>query len=94
MSSIMFTVFTAWDYKVSFLELISVITSTVGVVLGVLGVRITWPWWVGSSLLYAIFFYQVELVASAILHHFLQILELLQLGQILLCLLEVLLLKF
>ena len=67
MSSIMATVFTAWGYEVSFLELISVITSTVGVLLGVFGVRITWPWWVASSILYAIFFFQVNLIASALL---------------------------
>ena len=57
MSSIMVTVFTAWGYEVSLLELISVITSTVGVILGVFGVRITWPWWVASSIVYAIFFF-------------------------------------
>lgn len=67
MSAIMFTVFTAWGYEVSFLELISVITSLVGVVLGVFGVRVTWPWWVGSSLLYGFFFFQVDLIASALL---------------------------
>ena len=63
----MFTVFTAWGYAVSFLELISVITSLIAVYLGALGVRITWPWWLLSSALYAIFFYQVDLFASAIL---------------------------
>ena len=57
----MFTVFTAWGYEVSFLELISVITSLVAVVLGALGVRITWPWWFLSSALYGIFFYDVKL---------------------------------
>jgi nicotinamide mononucleotide transporter len=67
MSAIMFTVFTVWGYEVSFLELISVITSLVGVVLGVFGVRVTWPWWVGSSLLYGFFFFQVDLIASALL---------------------------
>ena len=36
----MFTVFTAWGYEVSFLELISVITSLIAVVLGALGVQI------------------------------------------------------
>ena len=65
--SVMFTVFTAWGYEVSFLELISVITSLIAVYLGALGVRITWPWWILSSALYAIFFYQVDLFASAIL---------------------------
>ncbi|NDA41503.1 MAG: nicotinamide mononucleotide transporter, partial [Actinobacteria bacterium] len=63
----MFTVFTAWGYNVSFLELISVITSLVAVFLGALGVRITWPWWLLSSALYGIFFYQVDLYASALL---------------------------
>ena len=63
----MFTVFTAWGYQVTFLELISVLTSLLAVYLGALGVRITWPWWLLSSALYAIFFYKVNLYASAIL---------------------------
>ena len=64
---LMFTVFTAWGYHVTFLELISVLTSLLAVYLGALGVRITWPWWLLSSALYAIFFYEVNLYASAIL---------------------------
>lgn len=64
---LMFTVFTAWGYQVTFLELISVLTSLLAVYLGALGVRITWPWWLLSSALYAIFFYKVNLYASAIL---------------------------
>ena len=64
---IIFTVFTAWGYQVTFLELISVLTSLLAVYLGALGVRITWPWWLLSSALYAIFFYKVNLYASAIL---------------------------
>lgn len=63
----MFTVFTAWGYQVTFLELISVITSLIAVFLGALGVRITWPWWLLSSALYGIFFFEVDLYASAIL---------------------------
>ena len=63
----MFTVFTAWGYEVTFLELISVLTSLLAVYLGALGVRITWPWWLLSSALYALFFYKVDLYASAIL---------------------------
>lgn len=63
----MFTVFTAWGYQVTFLELISVLTSLFAVYLGALGVRITWPWWLLSSALYALFFYKVDLYASAIL---------------------------
>ena len=63
----MSTVFTAWGYDVTYLELISVLTSLVAVFLGALGARITWPWWLLSSALYAIFFFKVDLYASAIL---------------------------
>ncbi|MEY4337800.1 MAG: hypothetical protein RL680_695 [Actinomycetota bacterium] len=62
-----FTVFTAWGYEVSALEFISAITSFVGVWLGTTGKRITWPWWALSSALYMVFFYQVDLFASAAL---------------------------
>jgi nicotinamide mononucleotide transporter len=61
------TLFTAWDYDVSILEFVAAVTSFVGVWLGTTGKRITWPWWALSSALYGIFFYQVELFASAIL---------------------------
>ena len=64
MSSI---IFTAWGYEVSVLEFISAITSFVGVWLGTTGKRITWPWWAISSALYMVFFYQVDLFASAAL---------------------------
>jgi nicotinamide mononucleotide transporter len=64
MSSI---IFTAWGYEVSVLEFISAITSFVGVWLGTTGKRITWPWWALSSALYMVFFYQVDLFASAAL---------------------------
>ena len=63
----MSTLFTAWGYEVSYLEFSAVIASFVAVVLGALGKRIAWPWWVLSSSLYGIFFYQVELLASALL---------------------------
>ena len=62
-----FTVFTAWGYEVSALELIAASTSLVGVWLGTTGKRITWPWWALSSALYMVFFYQVDLFASAAL---------------------------
>ena len=62
-----FTVFTAWGYEVSALELIAAITSITGVWLGTTGKRITWPWWALSSALYMVFFYQVDLFASAAL---------------------------
>jgi nicotinamide mononucleotide transporter len=37
------------------------------VILGTTGKRITWPWWAFSSALYGVFFYQVDLFASAAL---------------------------
>ena len=61
------TLFTAWGYEVSILEFTAAVASFVGVYLGTTGKRITWPWWVLSSALYGIFFYQVDLFASAIL---------------------------
>ena len=64
MSSI---IFTAWGYEVSVLEFIAATTSFVGVWLGTTGKRITWPWWALSSALYMVFFYQVDLFASATL---------------------------
>ena len=64
MSTILFT---AWGYDVLILELIAAITSVIGVWLGTTGKRITWPWWALSSALYGVFFYQVDLFASAAL---------------------------
>lgn len=63
----MFTIFTAWGYEVSALELSAVITSFTAVLLGARGVRMTWPWYLISASLYALFFYQVDLIASALL---------------------------
>ncbi len=63
----MSTLFTAWGYEVTFLELIAALTSFIGVWLGTTGKRITWPWWVLSSALYGIFFWRVDLIASAFL---------------------------
>jgi len=62
-----FIVFTAWGYEVSILELSAALTSLFAVILGTTGKRITWPWWAFSSALYGIFFYQVDLFASAAL---------------------------
>lgn len=64
MSTILFT---AWGYKVSILECVAALTSFVGVWLGTTGKRITWPWWALSSALYGVFFFQVDLFASALL---------------------------
>ena len=61
------TLFTAWGYEVSILEFIAATTSLIGVYLGTTGKRITWPWWILSSSLYGVFFYQVDLFASAML---------------------------
>ncbi len=64
MSTILFT---AWGYEVSILEFTAAVASFIGVYLGTTGKRITWPWWVLSSSLYGVFFYQVDLFASAML---------------------------
>lgn len=61
------TLFTAWGYEVSILEFIAALTSFIGVWLGTTCKRITWPWWALSSALYGVFFYQVDLFASAVL---------------------------
>jgi len=61
------TLFTAWGYEVSILEFIAATTSLIGVYLGTTGKRITWPWWILSSSLYGVFFYQADLFASAML---------------------------
>jgi len=63
----MSTFFTAWGYGVSYLEFVAVVASLIAVIFGALGIRIAWPWWVVGSSLYAVFFYQVDLFASAIL---------------------------
>jgi len=61
------TFFTAWNYQVSYLEFASVITSLTAVTLGARGTRWAWPWWILSSSLYGVFFFNVDLLASAIL---------------------------
>jgi nicotinamide mononucleotide transporter len=64
MSSIFLTI---WGYELSYLELIAVMASFIGVALGVTGKRITWPWWALSSVLYGVLFFQWDLYASAAL---------------------------
>jgi nicotinamide mononucleotide transporter len=63
----MVTLFTAWGYQVTALEFFAALTSFIGVGYGITGKQITWPWWVISSALYGIFFWQVDLIASALL---------------------------
>jgi nicotinamide mononucleotide transporter len=63
----MSTFFTAWNYQVTYLEFAAALTSFIGVAYGTTAKRVTWPWWIVSSALYGIFFWQVALIASAIL---------------------------
>ena len=51
----------------SILEILAFITALTGVVLGVFGNRITWPWWGAGSFLYAYLFFQSGYYASAAL---------------------------
>ncbi len=53
------------DLLMSILEIIAFLTSLIGVVLGVLGPRVTWPWWSLGSLLYTVLFFQSAYYASA-----------------------------
>jgi nicotinamide mononucleotide transporter len=61
------TLATIFGYDLSYLEFFAVITSFIGVALGITGKRITWPWWALSSALYGVLFIQWELFASAAL---------------------------
>ena len=61
------TVFTAWGYQMTILELSAFITSVIGVGLSIFGPRSTWPWWNVSSLLYAIWFFEYKYYASGAL---------------------------
>ena len=61
------TAFEILGYELTILELLATITSLIGVSLGVVGARITWPWWVSGSILYGLLFWQWELYASALL---------------------------
>lgn len=58
---------TIFGYELSYLEFFAVITSFIGVALGITGKRITWPWWALSSALYGVLFIQWDLFASAAL---------------------------
>ena len=56
--------FTAWSYQVSLLEFTAAVTSLVAVYLGTTGRKIMWPWWIVSSVLYAIWFLDAKYYAS------------------------------
>jgi len=55
------------DVIMSILETLAFLTSLIGVILGVLGPRVTWPWWIAGSCLYAVLFFQSAYYASAAL---------------------------
>jgi len=55
------------DVAMSILETLAFLTSLIGVILGVLGPRVTWPWWIAGSCLYAVLFFQSTYYASAAL---------------------------
>ena len=67
LSLMMQTVFTAWGYHLSLLELLAFITSIIGVGLGIFGPRKTWHWWNISSALYGLLFLEQKYYASALL---------------------------
>ena len=58
---------TIFGYQLTYLEFFAVITSFIGVALGITGKRITWPWWALSSALYGVLFVHWNLFASAAL---------------------------
>lgn len=63
----MATVFTAWDYDLSFLELIAFLASVAAIGLAIFGPRKTWLWWNISSALYGFLFLHEKYYASAAL---------------------------
>ena len=65
MSNLINTVlFTAWSYQVTLLEFSAALTSLVAVYLGTTGRKVMWPWWIGSSALYAIWFFNAKYYGS------------------------------
>ena len=56
--------FTAWNYQVSLLEFVAAVTSLIAVYLGTTGRKVMWPWWIASSALYAIWFFDAKYFAS------------------------------
>ncbi len=63
----MSVVFSAWDYQVTYLELIASILALVAVGLAALGKRWAWPFYFMSAALYAWLFVEFDLLASAAL---------------------------
>jgi nicotinamide mononucleotide transporter len=63
----MATLFTAWDYDVTYLEFSAVIISLLGISLATLGKRIAWPFYFLSGALYGWLFVEFDLLGSATL---------------------------
>lgn len=63
----MSTLFTAWDYDVTYLEFSAVIVSLVAIVLAARGTRMAWPFYFLSGALYGWLFIEFDLLGSAIL---------------------------
>lgn len=61
------TLFTAWDYDVTYLEFSAVIVSLIGISLAALGKRVAWPFYFLSGALYGWLFIEFDLLGSAIL---------------------------
>jgi nicotinamide mononucleotide transporter len=56
--------FTAWNYQVTILEFTAALTSLIAVYLGTTGRRVMWPWWIASSALYALWFFDAKYYGS------------------------------
>lgn len=63
----MIVLFEVFGYPVTVLEILATTAALIGVWLGTTGKRITWPWWILGSVLYAVLFWQYDLYASAAL---------------------------
>lgn len=59
--------FTAWDYQVTYLELIACALAVVAVAAAAQGKRWAWPFYFASALAYGWLFIQYDLLASAVL---------------------------
>lgn len=56
--------FTAWNYQVTILEFTAALTSLIAVYLGTTGRKVMWPWWIASSALYALWFFDAKYYGS------------------------------
>ena len=56
--------FTAWNYQVTILEFTAALTSLIAVYLGTTGRKVMWSWWIASSALYALWFFDAKYYGS------------------------------